>query len=204
VESWTRSTDSVLDRVSEVPASIPQQLCLHCGLCCNGVLFKDVELQPGDDPKRLASLGLSLQFTRPKPVVETSVRASSEKQGTVRFVQPCSALCNDNRCELYAERPARCRDFECALFKRVAQSQSELQSALRIVALTRRRAEKVRGLLRQLGDSDEHVALSLRFRKVKRRIEAGKGDANSAEVFGRLSLAMHELNLQLARRFYPG
>src|ERR1035441_3049702 len=37
------------------------QLCPKCGLCCNGVLFADVELRKGDDVQRLAELGLSLE-----------------------------------------------------------------------------------------------------------------------------------------------
>ena len=37
------------------------QLCPKCGLCCNGVLFADVELRKGDDAERLAELGLLLE-----------------------------------------------------------------------------------------------------------------------------------------------
>ncbi|MEI2724527.1 MAG: hypothetical protein V9H26_13620 [Verrucomicrobiota bacterium] len=36
------------------------RLCPACGLCCNGVLFGDVELQRGDDAKQLAELGVDL------------------------------------------------------------------------------------------------------------------------------------------------
>jgi hypothetical protein len=28
------------------------QLCLTCGLCCNGVIFANVGLRPGDDAAR--------------------------------------------------------------------------------------------------------------------------------------------------------
>ncbi len=31
-------------------------LCPDCGLCCNGVLFADVELRAGDDAGRLKQL----------------------------------------------------------------------------------------------------------------------------------------------------
>ena len=52
------------------------QLCPNCGLCCNGVLFADVELQPGDDAGRLAALGMALK----------------KKGGQRAFVQPCRCL----------------------------------------------------------------------------------------------------------------
>ena len=32
------------------------ELCPSCGLCCNGVIFGDVELQAKDDAKHLAAL----------------------------------------------------------------------------------------------------------------------------------------------------
>ena len=63
-----------------------QSLCLACGLCCNGVLFKDVELREGDDAAKLKSLGLPLEQLKRKR----------------RFPQPCAALCADNRCRIYA------------------------------------------------------------------------------------------------------
>ena len=53
-----------------------EQLCRACGLCCDGTLFKDVELQPGDDAGRLQAAGLKLETLRTKP----------------RFAQPCAAL----------------------------------------------------------------------------------------------------------------
>src|SRR5437764_15390956 len=78
------------------------QLCPACGLCCNGVLFGDVELQPGDDKKKLSALGL---------VVE-------RRGGKSRFPQPCS--CFDGKlCRIYENRPGRCRTFECRLLQQV-------------------------------------------------------------------------------------
>jgi len=40
------------------PTDAISQLCPNCGLCCNGVLFADVELRAGDDAGRLAELEL--------------------------------------------------------------------------------------------------------------------------------------------------
>ena len=171
---------------------VAEQLCLSCGLCCNGVLFKDVELQPGDDAKQLAALGLPL--THPK---SPSLNPKS------KFPQPCAALCSDNRCRIYAERPARCRDFECALFKSVAAGQTELPAALRAVRTTIQRAAKVRDLLAALGDTDESLALSLRFKRARRRMESAAVDDATADTYADLTMAVHELNLLLAQKFYP-
>lgn len=169
------------------------QLCPNCALCCDGVLFKDVELQPGDGAKRLASLGLPVSKIRTRP-------SPSRKQ---KFPQPCAALdvCD---CRIYADRPARCRQFECALLKSVSGGEIEPAAALQVIRHARQRAEKLRALLRETGDADETRPLSLRFKRAKRRFEASPPDDTQAETFSRLTLAVHDLNLLLQEKFYPG
>ena len=162
-------------------------LCLACGLCCNGVLFRDVELQPEDDPARLQSLGQPVERFRRK----------------LRFTQPCTALCVDNRCRIYAERPVRCHQFECALFQAVSRGDMGIPAALRLIRTALGHAEKVRRLLRSLGDDDEQLALSRRFQRTKRRLEKGLSNEETAGRYADLTLAVHELNLLLSREFYP-
>ena len=119
-------------------------------------------------------------------------------------MQPCSALGSDNYCRCYQERPVRCRQFECVLFKAVADDRVESEQALRVILRAQRLAEKVRRLLRQLGDTGEDVPLTRRFNRVRRRIESNTACAESARLFGDLTIAVHELNLVLSEEFYPG
>jgi len=171
--------------------------CLTCGLCCNGVLFRDVELQMSDDRERLVSLGL--------PLKELSRRQPERTKGLKsKIPQPCAALCAGNLCRIYEERPSRCREFECALLKRVHQDELELPAALRTIRSAQQRAAKVRRLLRELGDTDESLALSLRFKRVRRRLESGSASDTEIETYADLALAVHELNVVLSREFYPG
>ncbi len=187
-----RSSPAVpLTRKSVSLRNAVAQLCPQCALCCNGVLFKDVELQPGDNAKKLASLGL--------PV--SKLRTPHSAFRVQKFPQPCAAL-DGCRCCVYEDRPARCRQFECALLKSVQTGETEVASALRIIDRTRKRADQVRILLRECGDANESMALSLRFKRTKRRFEASPPDEVLAEVFGRLTLAVHDLNLMLRRNFY--
>jgi uncharacterized protein len=174
---------------------LPDQLCLHCGLCCDGTLFRDVELQPGDDAEKLRALGL------PIPDPSSGLRVTS-------FRQPCAGLCADLACRVYADRPTRCREFECALFKDVALEKVELPAALKVIRQTRQMAEKVRRLLRELGDAGERVSLARRFKRVKRKFDAGELpeglDAETAyDLFAELSLAVHALDMRLRTKFYP-
>ena len=165
-------------------------LCLECGLCCNGVIFASVQLQPGDNATRLRSLGLAFV---PNP---------KSKIGIEKFKQPCTAFAGC-RCQIYSERPKYCCEFECLLLKSVKAGQSKPDAASRVIRATLRRVEKVKQLLRDLGDTDENLALSKRFRRVQRRLESEPLDQESAEKFGDLTLAIHDLNILLSEKFYP-
>ena len=166
-----------------------EKLCLTCGLCCDGTLFGHVKLGPRDDAKKLKALGLPVSVTRSaKPVTH--------------FRQPCAALCADRTCRVYADRPSQCRSFECGVFKDAAAGRIKPTTALRLVKQARKQADGVRQLLRQLGDTDEQVALDERFRRTERRMETRRVDAATADTFAELGLAMHAFTLLTHERFH--
>jgi Fe-S-cluster containining protein len=160
------------------------QLCPNCGLCCNGVLFADVELRKGDDPGRLAELGLALGM----------------KGSKLAFAQPCT--CFDGKlCGIYADRPKRCRTFECGLLKRVQTNELDAEAALKTIAKTKRQAEKVRGLLRQLGQNDERLAMTKRYTEAMSAPMDLSDHETDSEQRGELMLAVDDLMQQLQRDF---
>ena len=166
-----------------------EQLCLACGLCCDGTLFDNVQLGPGDDAKRLKGLGL--------PVAVTRARAP-----LTYFRQPCAALCADRKCRVYTDRPAQCRNFECGVLKDAQAGRITFAAALRLVRQARRRADNIRRLLRELGDTEEHRSLGDRFHRTQRRLESGTAGAAAADTFAELSLAVHAFNLRAHEKFY--
>ncbi len=166
--------------------SIPEKLCTACGLCCNGVIFANVQLQASDDSARLGQLGLPTQKWREK----------------FRFSQPCAAL-EGCRCKIYSARPGYCREFECALLKKVSQEKISSIAALKTIERARRRVEKIEKLLAKLGNHEANFPLAKRFRSVQKRFEINVASADEAELFAELSLAMHRLNLLLSVEFYP-
>lgn len=164
------------------------QLCLHCGICCNGVLFADVKVGARAEQEAVLTGGIPLRRRVGKPAA---------------FPQPCAALGTDCRCGIYPIRPGRCREFECALLKKVAAGEMEVAAALRNIRQALRLSERVKALLRELGDEVEGRALSLRFQRMQRRIHGMALDENTAGLYGDLTLAVHELNMNLRRHFYP-
>jgi uncharacterized protein len=171
-------------------AGLESELCPTCGLCCNGVIFADVRLRPGDDAARLRSLGLP-------------VTTSPSSARPPRLTQPCAAF-DGCRCRVYADRPQYCRAFECVLFKSVKAGRTDLAAALRVIRTARARADKVRRLLAELGNTDEQLPLSTRFRDTANQLEGHDLDEAAADTYGQLTLAVHDLNLLLGDAFYPG
>jgi uncharacterized protein len=162
--------------------ALAEKLCLSCGLCCNGVIFADVQLQRGDKVERLQELGLV-------------------KRNASKFPQPCEKH-DGCRCGIYADRPQYCRQFECLLLQNTQEGRVTETAALRVIKETRAKATKVRELLEELGDKDGSIALSKRFQSMRRRMESGRADATDIDTFGLLTVAVHELNVALSERFY--
>src|SRR6478736_2163147 len=86
VESAARLWVRYFEQVGQITQTIKelQKLCLSCGLCCNGVLFADVKLQPEDRAKILLKLGIP-------------VRSAGARE---KFEQPCVAL-SSCTCKIY-------------------------------------------------------------------------------------------------------
>jgi Fe-S-cluster containining protein len=161
-----------------------EQLCPNCGLCCDSTLFADVELRAGDDAKRLAKLGLTI-----------------EKKGKTKlaFAQPCAGF-DGQLCNLYGDRPKRCRLFECGLLKRVEAGDMTAGAALKKISEAKKRAEKVRELLRALGQRDERMALTHRYAEAM-SAPVDLSEPTNAERHGELMLQVGELMALLERDF---
>lgn len=166
-------------------------------MCCNGVIFADVKLQSGDDPKKLRKLGMRLVSKGVLGGGQTS------RSHLPMFRQPC-AVFQDGRCQIYGDRPRYCREFECLLLKNVLAGRISKDRALVLIAELRDRSAQVDQLLRQLGDTDTSVSLSNRFHQTGARLEAVGLDKQTADIYGDLTVAMHDLNFLLSDSFYPG
>jgi uncharacterized protein len=160
------------------------QLCPSCGLCCDSTLFADVELRASDKPARLSKLGLTLV----------------KKTKTVTaFHQPC--VCFDGKlCKVYAERPKRCGLFECGLLKKVEAGEMTPAAALKKISDVKTRAEKIRELLRLLGQRKETMALTHRYAEVMAQ-PMNLAKPADTERRGELMLAVNDLMVRLQRDF---
>ncbi len=165
------------------PPEITRRLCTACSLCCNGVLFADVRLQRGDDARRLEELGVPLSSAL-----------------NPRFRQPCSCL-QEGICQIYADRPKRCRTFECRLLQKTLAGEVTAVTALRTIGAARKRVEAVRRILRELGDTDESVPLGRRYQRIMRQPIDLAADERLVELRGELMTVVGAMAAILERDF---
>jgi len=174
-----------MSNLTHANPSAANSLCPACGLCCNGVLFADVKLAPGDDAAWLTSHGLPVR----------------QRGRSCSFSQPCAGLQADGRCRIYVDRPQMCRDFECGVLKEVLAGRLTDSEALRVIRRAQRLARKVAVLLEQAGNSDRHQPLTKRYQAVMRQpIDLSAGD-EAGDLRGALMLTVHELMDLLHQRF---
>lgn len=159
-------------------------LCPSCGLCCNGVLFGDVELQRGDDAKALAALGVEL-FAKGRKKV---------------FNQPCACL-EGGLCKIYQNRPSRCRAFDCRALQRVQQGKLTVAAAHKSIKEAKRLSEEVLRIVRALGNTDEAQPLNRRYAAIMAEPMDLAGDEAQLELRGELMLTVGKLVDVLERDF---
>ena len=121
------------------------RLCAACGMCCNGVLFHGMAVQPEDSLRAMSAKGLRAR----------------RRDGELQFQQPCPAH-DGNCCRIYAERPQRCRAFACRQLEGVFNGEILESAAMEKILEAKFRSDRVRELLEMLGDDRKTRPLATR------------------------------------------
>jgi hypothetical protein len=138
-------------------------------------MFDRVMLQREDRPRALTALGLRIK-----------------KRSF--FNQPCTALCGV-QCTIYAERPVRCRQFECRQFREVASGQIPESTARARIDEVRRQVAHLESLLAVSGGENVRKPL------VQRHATALAEQARLGVARPDLVEAMARLESHLTRYF---
>lgn len=119
-----------------------QDLCVACGLCCDGTIFSSVTVKTASDEELCETLGIRVtQGPRKK-----------------FFAQPCPMYIN-RECSIYFEnRPGVCVRFRCKLLKRLISGNCSYEEAIELVRKAVHHAEKIRGdIAQEVGASNESI-----------------------------------------------
>ncbi len=157
-------------------------LCAHCGLCCDGTLFADVELSGPAEAVRVEALGLEIDDDEP---------------GRPLLLQPCRAL-EGVRCSVYAHRPGCCRTFACRLLRDATRGAIPLADATAAVRGVRRRLARVERLLVKLGAPESRLPV---FERCDERLAAEAPGDGGAKARNALATEVRALRAVLRRAF---
>lgn len=162
------------------------RLCVTCGMCCDGTLFHIVRMQPSDSVSALNVLGLKLK----------------KKKGQSCIEQPCQML-KQQRCSIYADRPERCRLFECQLLKRLAAGHIGETEAAITISEARRQVTEVLDLIEKGGHHNRRQPLTVRYERVIAQPVSEEWDPAEVERHEELKTRMHTLQSLLTAAFRP-
>ncbi len=88
-------------------------ICLPCGLCCDGTMIGFVQLDKEEVP------------------VIKELMDIEDANGNGFILEPCNSYCDG--CTIYSKRPKQCASFKCGLLKSVDQKELDFDSAMEII-----------------------------------------------------------------------
>jgi Fe-S-cluster containining protein len=102
------------------------ELCVSCGICCDGPLFDQAEVFPAEEA-RVRMLGFAIE----------------RRGGKAYFPLPCGNLCGAV-CRIYDQRPTTCRTYKCTTLTALEAGEIDRTEADRRVAAAKDAVADVR------------------------------------------------------------
>jgi hypothetical protein len=174
--------------------SSESEICVSCGLCCDGTLYHKARSGPGDTDESFIAIGLT-------PID----RSSGEKAG---FQLPCPHF--TGLCSIYASpRPWTCGDYRCRLLKSVEKGKYSVTEAQQIVRETKAMRETLLPVFDAMyadaataGAGSRSSSLIARLRVVIPML-VGPEAAQFRDKYGKLLLTVFRLTSRLTNDFLP-
>jgi hypothetical protein len=156
-----------------------ENICLACGLCCDGTLIGHVQLKQEEVPALSELMDLE-----------------GDKENGF-FLHPCQKYCEG--CTIYQDRPVQCASFKCGLLKSVEQRKTDYTSALRSIEELK---QKRKGLEQSLTESGIILkSNSFYFKMVELEKHLRKEPIHSTVITKTLKSQLKALNLFVGKSF---
>jgi uncharacterized protein len=156
-------------------------ICLACGLCCDGTLIGFVQLSHEELPaiKKLMDIE----------------EASSDGV----FIQPCSKYCNG--CTIYLDRPKQCARYDCELLKSLQRKELDYNSAVEIVDEAKQRKSAIEEKLALLQVKLQSQSFYFKMAELKRLYQNNEHELSSTPDFKDLIADIEQLDSLLSEKF---
>jgi uncharacterized protein len=159
-----------------------QNICIHCGFCCDGTLFNHAYI------KEYEPIAKEYLFE----IIEEEKRA---------FKQPCPYFTNST-CAIYAERPyAVCDSFECKLLKGFRTGNISFDSAMKIIVDVFTLKTKIEHQLLEYHPTNKGDSLSAKMKEFNFCFQGIMSEVEYRKKYGELLLNFFVLNTILRNKF---
>ena len=156
-------------------------ICLACGLCCEGVLIGFVHLSKDEIPAL-------------KKIMEIE-----EEGGQGFFLQPCKKYCDG--CTIYSERPKQCGYFDCDLLTAVDKNELEFDIAVDIIEDVKQKKEVLDKKVLQLKVHLKSQSFYFKMVELKNLLEKTKATSSLSELQLDVLSDLKQLDSLLLERF---
>jgi uncharacterized protein len=129
-------------------------ICLSCGLCCEGTLIGFVQV--GREELPLLRDVIDIENTN----------------GDGFFLQPCNNYCDG--CTIYSRRPKQCAKFECGLLKSFEQKEVDFDSALEIINVVKQTQNDIESKLALLQIELQSQSFYFKMGEIKNLLQNNK------------------------------
>lgn len=153
--------DPILENMSD-----SLNICLACGLCCDGTLIGFVQISNDELPDIRKIMDVE------------------EDNDNSFFLQPCQNYCEG--CTIYAKRPKQCHNFNCGLLKSVERNELNVNTAIEMVNIVKQQKHSIEKKLALL--DIELQSKSFYFKMVQLKTLLQKNEAESSLTATHLEL----------------
>ena len=162
--------------------SDPTNICLSCGLCCDGTLIGFVQLES----EELSSVRKLMEIEE------------TEENGM--FFLPCNKL-GCNGCNIYSQRPKACRNFECGVLKSVEKKELSFDKATEVIAVVKQKKIAIEKHVATLQIELQSKSFHFKMLELKKLLRKDKSELSLSQSHQELKLELEELEKLLTKSF---
>ncbi|SKB68438.1 Putative zinc-or iron-chelating domain-containing protein [Salegentibacter holothuriorum] len=162
--------------------SEPTNICLACGLCCDGTLIGFVQL----DREELA------------PVKKLMDIEQTGENGM--FFLPCNEL-GCNGCNIYSQRPKQCSKFECGVLKSFEKKELSFDKATEVIDVVKQKKIAIEKHVATLQIELQSKSFHFKMLELKKLLRKDKSELSLSKNHQELKLELEELEKLLSKSF---
>ena len=156
-------------------------ICLSCGLCCDGTLIGYVKLGSEELPALRELLNIE------------------EEGGKGFFLQPCKSYCDG--CTIYSNRPKQCDNFKCGLLKSVEQKELSFDTALERINAVSQKKMSIEKKIAKLPFELESNSFYFKMTELKTLLYKKKAESPVTQNQLELIPELEQLNSLISKNF---